>query len=289
MTVAHAGKFRETGSMRVAVVGHTEWIWFGAIDRIPAAGDIAHSTEDWEAPGGGGAVAAAQLAALAGSCDFFTALGDDDLGRRAETALGDRGVDVHAGSREHPTRRAITLVDRAGERTITTLGRRLAPSADDPLPWDRLDGADAVYVTAGDAAAFHRARRARVMVVTSRVLEELLDAEVVPDALVGSDRDPAEHVDVGMLPWRPPLLVRTEGTSGGRYETSSGGSGRYDPVEVTAAPDADAYGAGDSFAAGLTYAIAQRWELDQVLAFAARCGAACASARGPFTGQWNGR
>ncbi len=92
-------------------------------------------------------------------------------------------------TRDDPTRRALTLVDRAGERTITTLGRRLAPSADDPLPWDRLDEADAVYVTAGDAGAFRRARRARVMVVTSRVLGDLLDADVVPDALVGSDRD----------------------------------------------------------------------------------------------------
>ena len=288
MTVAHVGKFRETGPMRVAVVGHTEWIWFGAVDRIPVAGEIAHSTEDWEAPGGGGAVAAAQLAVLTGSCDFFTALGDDDLGLRAQTALGDRGVDVHVGERRDPTRRAITLVDRAGERTITTLGRRLAPSAEDPLPWDRLDEADAVYVTAGDAAAFHWARRARVMVVTSRVLGELLDADVVPDALVGSDRDIAERVDDGSLPWRPPLLVRTQGTSGGRYETSSGASERYDPVDVPAAPDADAYGAGDSFAAGLTYALAQPWDVGRALAFAARCGAACASARGPFTGQWDG-
>ena len=289
MTVARIGKFRETGSMRVAVIGHTEWVWFGAVDRIPAAGEIAHSTEDWEAPGGGGAVAAAQLAALGGSCDFFTALGGDELGRRAEAELRGLGVDVHAGERADPTRRAITLVDHAGERTITTLGRRLAPSAGDPLPWDRLDETDAVYVTAGDVAAFHRARRARVMVVTSRVLGELLDAGIVPDALVGSDRDVAERVDDRSLPWRPPLLVRTQGRSGGRYETSSGASGRFDPVDVPAAADADAYGAGDSFAAGLTYALAQPWALDHVLAFAARCGAACASARGPFTGQWHGR
>ena len=275
--------------MRVAVVGHTEWIWFGAVDRIPAAGEIAHSNEDWEAPGGGGAVAAAQLAALAGSCDFFTALGRDELGRRAEAELGELGVDVHAGERDDRTRRAITLVDRARERTITTLGARLAPSADDPLPWDRLDETDAVYVTAGDAAAFRWARRARVMVVTSRVLPELLDADVLPDALVGSDRDVAERVDAGSLPWRPPLLVRTQGTSGGRFETSSEGSGRYEPVEVPRAPDADAYGAGDSFAAGLTYALTQPWVLGRVLAFAARCGAACASARGPFSGQWDGR
>ena len=41
-----------------------------------------------------------------------------------------------------------------------------------------------------------------------------------------------------------------QGTSGGRYETSSGETGRYDAVEVARAADADTYGAGDSFAAG---------------------------------------
>jgi len=274
--------------MRVAVVGHTEWVWFGTVDRIPAPGEIAHSTDDWEEPGGGGAVAAVQLAKLAGSCDFFTALGDDDLGDRAARELAALGVDVHAAQHDDPTRRALTLVDPAGERTITTLGRRLAPSTDDPLPWGRLDETDAVYVTAGDAGAFRRARGARVMVVTTRVLDELLDADVVPDALVGSDRDHAEHVDPGALPWGPPLLVRTEGTSGGRYETASGGTGRYEAVEAPHGLDGDSYGAGDSFAAGLTYALGMSWEVERALTFAARCGAACAAGRGPYAGQWDG-
>ncbi|MGZ8631157.1 MAG: PfkB family carbohydrate kinase [Actinomycetota bacterium] len=274
--------------MRFAVVGHTEWICFGAVDRIPAAGEIAHSTDDWEEAGGGGAVASVQLARLAGTCDLFTALGDDDLGESSSRELRGLGVDVHAAIRDDRTRRALTLVDPAGERTITTLGHRLAPSADDPLPWDRLDETDAVYVTAGDAGAFRRARRARVMVVTSRVLDELLEADVVPDALVGSDRDPAEHVDTELLPWRPPLLVRTEGASGGRYETSSAGTGRYEAAEVPRGLAGDAYGAGDSFAAGLTYGLGMSWEVERALAFAARCGAACASGRGPYAGQWDG-
>jgi ribokinase len=275
--------------MRVAVVGHVEWIWFGAVDRIPVAGEIAHSTDDWEEPGGGGSVAAVQLAKLAGSCDFFTGLGGDALGDRSARELTEMGVDVHAARRPEPTRRALTLVDPAGERTITTLGPRLAPSGDDPLPWDRLAEADAVYVTAGDPGAFRRAREARVMVVTTRVLDDLLAADVVPDALVGSEADPGEHVDLELLPWRPPLLVRTRGTSGGRYESATAGSGSYDAVEVPRGLAGDAYGAGDSFAAGLTWALGAARPVDEALAFAARCGAACASGRGPYAGQWDGR
>jgi ribokinase len=275
--------------MRVAVVGHVEWIWFGAVDRIPGPGDIAHATDEWEEPGGGGAVAAVQLAKLAGACDFLTALGDDDLGERAAKELAGLGLTMHVATRADRTRRALTLVDPAGERTITTLGRRLEPRGDDDLPWELLDGADAVYVTAGDADAFRRARRARVMVVTSRALEELLDADVVPEALVGSQRDPAEHVDTELLPWRPPLLVRTEGTSGGRYDTAIGQTGRYEAVEVSRGLAGDAYGAGDSFAAGLTFGLGSGWQVERALAFAARCGAACASGRGPYAGQWDGR
>ncbi|HEX7247252.1 MAG TPA: PfkB family carbohydrate kinase, partial [Actinomycetota bacterium] len=259
--------------MRVAVVGHVEWVSFGSVDRIPGPGEIAHATDEWEEPAGGGAVAAVQLAKLAGACDLFTALGDDELGERAREELADLGLDVHAATRDDRTRRALTLVDPAGERTITTLGRRLQARGDDALPWELLEEAEAVYVTAGDDEAFRAARRARVMVVTSRVLAELLDADVVPDALVGSARDPAEHVDAEMLPWRPPVLVLTEGKSGGRYATSSGGTGRYEAVEVPGLAG-DAYGAGDSFAAGLTYALGAGWELEPALALAARCGAA---------------
>jgi len=270
--------------MHVAVLGHVEWVWFGSVDRIPGPGDIAHATDEWEEPAGGGAVAAVQLAKLAGSCDLFTALGDDELGLRARSELTALGLDVQAGSREDRTRRALTLVDSAGERTITTLGRRLTAAGADPLAWERLGGADAVYVTGGDAEAFRLARHARVMVVTTRVLEELLDADVAPDALVGSANDPAEHVDVEMLPWRPPVLVLTQGRSGGRFQTSSGATGRYEAVEVTG-PAGDAYGAGDSFAAGLTFALGAGWEPSRAVAFAARCGAACASGRGPYSGQ----
>ncbi len=219
---------RRPPTPRVAVVGHTEWIWFGAVDRIPGPGEIAHAVGDLEEPGGGGAVAAVQLAKLAGGCDFFTALGDDVFGARTRDRLTELGVRVHAATRAGATRRALTLVDPAGERTITTLGPRLAPRVADPLPWDLLASADAVFVTAGDTGAFTHARGARTMVVTSRVLAALATSGVGADVLVGSARDEAERVEVGALTTAPSLIVRTEGADGGSYVTEDGGEGRYD-------------------------------------------------------------
>ena len=103
--------------------------------------------------------AAQQLAKLAESCDLFTALGEDDVGRRSLEELERAGVRVHAARRTEPTRQAVCLVDRSGERMITTLGPRLQATGADPLPWELLEEADGVYFTAGDAAAVRRARR----------------------------------------------------------------------------------------------------------------------------------
>jgi Sugar kinases, ribokinase family len=105
--------------VRVAVVGHVEWVQFASVERVPSPGEIVHAREWWEEPAGGGAVAAVQLARLAGEVDLFTAFGDDDLGRRAREQLSDLGVRVHAADRPEPQRRAFTFVDEEGERTIT--------------------------------------------------------------------------------------------------------------------------------------------------------------------------
>ena len=270
--------------MRTAVVGHTEWIEFGHVDRVPTAGEISHATFGWEEAGGGGAVSSVQLTRLAGACTFFTALGEDDRALRTERDLSGLGVRVRAALRAEPCRRAVTLVDEAGERTIITLGRRLEPSGSDNLPWEELEETDAVYLTAGDVEAMRAGRRARVLVASSRAMTRLGEADIVLDAIVGSSRDPSERFDPDVLSTPPRLVVRTNGARGGSFETADGRSGRYEPVEPPG-PVVDTYGAGDSFAAGLTYALGAGMEVEEALVLAARCGAWCVSGAGPYGRQ----
>jgi ribokinase len=270
--------------VQAAVVGHVEWIEFLVVDHVPSAGEILHADEAWEEPAGGGAVAAVQLFKLAGEAPFFTALGDDELGHRADRGLGSMGVRLEATFRPTAQRRGVTFLDAAGERTITVMGDRLGPHAQDPLPWELLEATDAVYFTAGDDGALGLARRAGVLVATSRILPQLARAGVALDALVGSGRDPAERYEPGDLEPVPRLAVWTEGKAGGRYLTSDGRSGRFDPAPVPG-PVVDAYGCGDSFAAGLTFALGESRSAEDALAFAARCGAACLTGRGPYRGQ----
>ena len=270
--------------MKTAVVGHTEWIEFGHVDHVPRPGDIVHATEGWEEPGGGGGVASAQLARLAGTCTFYTALGDDDRALWTRRDLAGLGVHTVAVTRAERSRRAIVFVDPNGERTITTLGRRLEPVAADRLPWNDLAETDAVYLTAGDAEAVRLARQARVLVATSRVMALLGEADVPLDAVVGSDRDPSERYDPDVLSTPPRLLVRTNGANGGWFETADGRRGDYEPVPPPG-PVVDTYGAGDCFAAGLTFALASGFEAEEAVALAARCGAWNVAGRGPYESQ----
>lgn len=270
--------------MRVAVVGHVEWVQFARVERVPSPGEIVHAQEWWDEPAGGGAVAAVQLARLAGEADLFTAFGDDELGHRAREQLSDLGVRVHAVDRSEPQRRAFTFVDEEGERTITVLGRRLAPSEGDPLPWDQLEGAGAVYFTAGDPGALRAARRARVLTATPRAGEQtLVEGGVGLDALIGSAEDPGEPLAPEALD-PPRLVVATAGSEGGSYTGTDGLEGSWEAARPPG-PVEDVYGAGDAFAAGLTYGLGEGRPIDEAIDLAARCGAACLSGRGPYEAQ----
>jgi len=270
--------------MRAAVVGHVEWVEFGRVEHMPAAGEIVHVTDAWEEPGGGGAVAAGQLAKLADEATLYTALGDDEIGHRAKRDLEALGVRVEAAFRQQPQRRAYVHVDRAGERTITVIGDRLGPRADDPLPWEWLDETDAVYFTAGDAPALKQARRAGTLVAPSRGLETLAQAGEQLDVLVASANDAAERYETGDLDPPPRLVVRTDGARGGEYETAEGERGHWQATPLPG-PIADLYGCGDSFAAGLTYGLGAGMPVARALDLGARCGAGCAAGRGPYAGQ----
>jgi ribokinase len=246
---------------------------------------VVHASDPFEEPAGGGAVAAVQLARLAGESLFITALGDDEHGRRSVVRLRELSVDVRAAFVDAPSRSAVTLVDRTGERTITTFGPRLDPRSEDAREdWAALEGADAVYFTAGDAAALRRARASARVLVASPRARGALGQGVPLDALVLSEEDEVELGQAGYAQGEARLVVWTEGGRGGRYIDAAGGSGRWAAVPAPG-PVVDSYGCGDSFVAGLTYGLGAGLEVPDALALAARCGAVCLTGRGPYGRQ----
>ncbi|MGH3071946.1 MAG: PfkB family carbohydrate kinase, partial [Gaiellaceae bacterium] len=150
--------------MRLAVVGHVEWIEFLRVEAVPRPGEIVGAHEIWAEPAGGGGVAAVELARLADGADLYCILGGDELGAQARTGLEAAGVRVHAAEADEQ-RRGFCYVDEVGERTITVIGDKPRPKGGEgTLPWEQLDETDGVYFTAGDAEAVRQARRARVLV-----------------------------------------------------------------------------------------------------------------------------
>jgi ribokinase len=269
---------------RVGVVGHVEWVQFARVPHVPRAGEVIHATDPFEEPAGGGAVAAVQLARLAGEALLVTALGEDEHGRRSVARLRELCVHVHAAKRAACTRRAVTLVDEDSERTITTFGSRLEPVGDDEeVPWGALAGLDAVYFTAGDLDALRAARKARVLVASPRAVDALGQG-VQLDALVLSGNDAVERRLTARAQDEANLVVFTEGAHGGSYRERSEESGSWQAVPA-AAPAVDSYGCGDSFAAGLTYGLGAGLKTPAALALAARCGAVCLTGHGPYQRQ----
>jgi ribokinase len=142
---------------------------------------------------------------------------------------------------------------------------------------------DGVYFTGGDSAALRAARAARVLLATPRARDALIGSGVTLDALVRSAADEGEQDQAERTGWSARTTVTTRGAQGGTY-VGSGGSGTFAAVPLRG-PIVDAYGAGDSFAAGLTFGLGAGMPLQRALAVAARCGAGNLTGRGPYAGQ----
>jgi ribokinase len=247
-----------------------EWVDFVELAEFPVRGEIVHARSAFIRAAGGGGVAAVVLAELGAEVDFYCALGLDPNGHAAAQQLAGRGVRVHAAWRREPTRRAVTLVE-GGERTIVTIGERLEPLGSDALEWDRLEGADGVYFTAGDGAALREARRAQVLVASPRGREALAEGPQL-DALVYSGHDQGESAWAERLGTHARLMVETMGVDGGRWWGESEGTWPAAPVP---GPPRDSYGCGDSFAAGFTYALADCRSVAEAAELGAELGARC--------------
>lgn len=255
---------------RVAVVGHIEWVDFLPVGRLPHAGEITHAEGAFARAAGGGGVVAGVLAELGATVDLFCALGRDEAGRAAVAQLEERHVRVHAAWRGQPTRRAVTLLERTGERTIITIGPRLQPSGADELEWGRLTEVDGVYFTAGDRAAAEHARVAPVLVASPRARSVLEGEGPAVDALVYSAHDTGELDWAHRIGDRARLHVATEGANGGRWWGEAEGRWRAAPLPGERRDD---YGCGDAFAAGFTFGLAAGGSIAEAADVGAECGA----------------
>jgi ribokinase len=270
---------------RIAVVGHVEHVTLGRAEGVPRPGDVVHLLDTRFLPAGGGGIAFAQLCRSDAEIHLFTAIGGGEAGRAVEARLRavPARVHVHAAARdvEHP--RVVVVVDAEGRRTILVTGGPLQPAAADPLPWSILADCDAAYFTGDDPASLRLARAAGRLVVTARRAPALRAAAVAPDVIVGSASDPREDAPFDAYDPAPGALVLTDGPR--PIRVLRGGS----PALVDAPPAPDRvlgdYGAGDSFAAALTFFLAHGLSVEEACRRAGPHGAAVLGGIDPLEQQ----
>ena len=151
-----------------------------------------------------------------------------------------------------------------------------------------IDPTSAFFEAAQETGAFV----VHVLAVGDRALAERF-SEVRPPI-----RGPFERLEVAESPWGPvlggsrPRAACPRGQPacpfGQAHSGASVGAGgppsAYPPTPLPG-PVVDAYGCGDAFAAGLTFALAAGLPPARAVQLAARCGAAALTGRGPYSGQ----
>ncbi len=271
-------KFKK-GNLNFAVVGHVEWMNFLKVDQLPKPGVISHSEKSIEYPAGGGSVIAKTLSELTNNqVHFFTSLGNDYYGEQSFKILSNYGIRLHVAWRDKPTRKGFSLIDSNGERSITVIGERLAPTYKDKLDWNLFEKMDGIFITASDSEIFKKARIADSLCTTPRVgINTINKSNVLLDGLIGSNLDPGEVFSLSDISIKPKLIIKTEGENGGILYPG----GRYEAL-INTKQKIDSYGCGDSFAAGILYGLSSKWSIDKILNLAKLLGKEASECFGPY-------
>ena len=266
--------------LKLAVIGHIEWVTFLKVDQLPIAGEISHAKDFFEEAAGGAAVAAVQMARLINEpVDLITSLGKDNNGEKCYERLIKLGLNLKVAWREKPTRKGISLISKDGERAITVIGERLQPIASDDLPWSDMKNYDGIFITATDKEGIRLASKARFVAATPRTGQATLkNSKAKINALIGSGLDPGEEINYEELVPKPDIYIATEGKLGGTVYPKEY---KYKAIKPSS-QEIDTYGCGDCFAGAVTTALAAKLNLDQAIKIGAYCGAECSTHYGPY-------
>lgn len=252
-----------------------------SVPDIPTRPIKLYATARREVGGGPAATAAVAVARLGGRAAFAGRLGDDATGAAIAAELDAEGVDTAWLRRfhGHTSASSVILVDRAGERLIVVSSDPTLPAAADwltpPTPGDAVlcdlswpEGALRM-LAAAQAAGVPSVLDADI----SRHGPETVDAMVSAASHVVFSRPGLERFtgcadpEAGLHRAARQGHVLTGVTDGaqGLYWLCEGSLRHAPPPQVTAV---DTVGAGDAFHGALALALARRWPLDRVIAFA---------------------
>jgi ribokinase len=252
--------------MRACVVGSVNVDLFLHVDQLPTRGETVLGRGTSRAIGGKGANQAVALARLGAATSLIGAVGSDDDGRTAATAVAAAGVDLsglHVDA-DRPTGLAAITLDARGENTIV-----VTPGANGACTASVVRG-EAARIEACDVLvaqlevpleavveAFRIARSGRTLRVLNAAparpipdellrLVDVLIVNAVEASLLSAMANHPERAARALLQRGPNLVVVTLGERGSVAVDRSGQVIRAPAYPVT---PVDTTGAGDAFVA----------------------------------------
>lgn len=260
----------------VWVLGSVTWDWVVRVDSLPAHGYSTNGVSRGGRPGGGAANVARALASAGLDVHFVGIVGRDRIGDALVNDLKWWGVDVsHVQRSASGNARTIVLIDGMGEKSIVALDSIQFKL--DRIPVEDVRTADAVFFDGyhPELAFLVRDLSSRVPLIVSGMPHSQASPWPV-NVVVGSrfDYPPAWHRYLhsrvsSFLGHPPDVVLMTRGSRGAVAFLPD----RKVSVPSTRVRQVDTTGAGDSFAAGVLYAMIKRYDMNDVLKLGVKWGA----------------
>src|SRR5215213_1246477 len=284
----------------IACIGVSDWDRLIAISDFPEAGGFARVLEEVSAPGGPTTNTAVALSRLGARVGLASAVGADERGQLVLRSLETAGIDTRwiTVKPEQVTTLATVIVSRNPlDRTIfVETGAQLARG--DQLDISGLFGGDVLVLDVADVSLrrflldlpAHTAPTTRLLgpltYLAHKSLADAFDLALRHDVIVSNEPDLLDVTGTWTLSDATAALQhRMRGENLRAALITRAGEGCRVVTEAKSlnipafSVDAvDPTGAGDAFAAGVAWGMAQRWSWQQVGRFANAVGAlACCS------------
>ena len=311
------GDNRSVASGRVLVVGSVNVDLVVAAPRLPGPGQTVSGGDVARYQGGKGGNQATAAARLGARVAFVGAVGDDEMGRQARSALASEGIEVAGlAVSSRATGVALIVVDPRGENLITvapgangdvhaahvrTALAALAPGPDDvvlvcrEIPPDGVRAALEVGREAGSITILNPAPADGLDAVTLALADILTPNETELASLVGPGPGPSSgrgdpetavrHLLAGQPPGRVArdrAVVVTLGAAGALIVRAAGAAVA---VPAPAVEVVDTTGAGDTFNGALAAGLADGLDLARAVRRAVAAAALSTTRRGARGGM----
>ena len=279
----------------IAAIGLASWDTLMVVDRYPLAGNYAIVETHHSLPGGTTTNLATALARLGAHVILRAVVGDDDDGRQLVNGLRLAGVNTEAVTirdGERTDASTIVISRQPMDRTIYWhVGAAIRKG--DPLDIDTFFGQDVLVIDIADAPLrrfvsdlpAHTRPAVRMLGTLTYLVDsgepDELEIALRFDTLVGNEREYESLT--GISDPHDALRAIADRMPGSNLRTavmSSGPAGcqivtrdEHIAIPTFDVEALDTTGAGDAFAAGIAWGMAQRWPWDATGRFANAVGA----------------